>query len=72
MLSSRASCCTVPGVLQEGGVDVLHNSRAGRMLAEHYRLFWDKALRQLAAADLLFDDFELNDKLCRLVTALSM
>jgi hypothetical protein len=29
-------------------------------------------LRALAAADLLFDDFELNDKLTRLVTALSM
>eukprot|EP00878_Enallax_costatus_P014223 GHUV01014877.1.p1 GENE.GHUV01014877.1~~GHUV01014877.1.p1 ORF type:complete len:467 (+),score=119.45 GHUV01014877.1:76-1476(+) len=59
-------------VVQEGGVDVLHNNRTGRMLAEHYRVFWDKALRQLAAADLLFDDFELNDKLCRLVTALSI
>lgn len=53
-------------------MDVLHNNRTGRLLADHYRVFWDKALRQLAAADLLFDDFELNDKLCRLVTALSM
>jgi hypothetical protein len=42
------------------------------VFAGHYCLFWDKALRGLASADCLFGDFELNDKLTRLVTALSM
>lgn len=53
-------------------MEVLRHPRAGRALAVHYCAFWDKALRGLAAAELLFDDFELNDKLVRLVTALNM
>lgn len=48
------------------------HTRQGRQFAAHYCMFWDKVLRSLAAADLLFDDFELNDKLTRLVTALNM
>lgn len=47
-------------------------TRQGKLFAEHYKRFWDKVLRALASADLLFDDFELNDKLTRLVTALNM
>eukprot|EP00879_Flechtneria_rotunda_P009665 GHRR01010112.1.p1 GENE.GHRR01010112.1~~GHRR01010112.1.p1 ORF type:complete len:1314 (+),score=643.17 GHRR01010112.1:935-4876(+) len=59
-------------MVQDGGVDMFHHNRYARSFAAHYCLFWDKALRGLAAADLLFDDFELNDKLCRLVTALNI
>jgi hypothetical protein len=57
---------------EEGGVEVLRSARSGRAFATHYCTFWDRLLRGLAAADLLFDDFELNDKLVRLVTALNM
>lgn len=59
-------------LLQEGGGNVFTHTRQGRQFAAHYCMFWDKVLRSLAAADLLFDDFELNDKLTRLVTALNM
>lgn len=59
-------------VLQEGGVNLFTSTRQGRLFVTHYCTFWDKVLRALAAADLLFDDFELNDKLTRLVTALNM
>jgi hypothetical protein len=53
-------------------VEVLRSARSGRAFAAHYCAFWDRLLRGLAAADLLYDDFELNDKLVRLVTALNM
>jgi hypothetical protein len=58
--------------VQEGGVNLFPPTRQGKLFAEHYKRFWDKVLRALASADLLFDDFELNDKLTRLVTALNM
>jgi hypothetical protein len=47
-------------------------TRQGRLVSQHYCMFWGKVLRALAASDLLFDDFELNDKLTGLVTALNM
>uniref|UniRef100_A0A383WKN0 SCD domain-containing protein n=1 Tax=Tetradesmus obliquus TaxID=3088 RepID=A0A383WKN0_TETOB len=59
-------------VEDEGGVEVLRSARSGRGFAGHYCIFWDRLLRGLAAADLLYDDFELNDKLVRLVTALNI
>jgi hypothetical protein len=63
---------TRPSHTQEGGVTLFTSTRPGRLVAQHYCLFWGKVLRALAASDLLFDDFELNDKLTRLVTALNM
>lgn len=57
---------------QEGGQNAFAATHKGRLFATHYCMFWDKVLRGLASAELLFDDFELNDKLTRLVTALNM
>jgi hypothetical protein len=63
--------CDTCDVLQEGGVDLFHAKRL-RNFPHNYCLLWDKVLRLLAREELLFDDFELIDKLTRLVTALNM
>jgi hypothetical protein len=65
-------CCCCCNCQEDGGVEVLRSARSGRAFASHYCAFWDHLLRGLAAVDLLYDDFELNDKLVRLVTALNM
>jgi hypothetical protein len=70
-LLTDCACALLPH-LQEGGVNLFTATRQGKAFADHYCLFWDKVLRKLAQAELLFDDFELNDKLQRLVTALNM
>jgi len=48
-------------LLQEGGADLFHAKRL-RNFAHNYCLLWDKVLRLLAQEELLFDDFELNDR----------
>ena len=58
--------------LQHGGYDLLHGGRGARGFPAALSLFIDRVLRRLAAEELLFDDFELSERLCRLVTALNL
>lgn len=55
---------------QDAGVDPFTHRGVARMFREHYRAFWDAAIKEAAAQEVLFDG-RLPDRITNTVTALS-
>ncbi|GBF99460.1 hypothetical protein Rsub_11946 [Raphidocelis subcapitata] len=57
-------------ITEESGIDPFTHRATARTFPEHYRAFWDAAIREAAAQEVLFDG-RLPDRITNTVTALS-
>ncbi|KAI8472835.1 MAG: hypothetical protein J3K34DRAFT_457586 [Monoraphidium minutum] len=57
-------------ITEESGIDPFAHRATARTFPDHYRAFWDAAVREAAAQEVLFDG-RLPDRITNTVTALS-